>query len=184
VAVLLTFIAANLLFIISCLPFVTIPAAIAALFGVARKVARGEEPQVWPTFWRSFSENFWQSSLIGIGIFILSCLYWIDQRAVSLTRVGQLGNVENFVLTGMGLVALMVILHIFPIMVHMKLKIRHIIRNAMILTVTRPLLSLANGIIIVFLLYLCERAPLLFFIFYFSVSATITYWFVEKKWAP
>lgn len=44
----------NLIFILSCIPIITIGASISALYYVCLKMLRGEDPYIWQNFWKSF----------------------------------------------------------------------------------------------------------------------------------
>ncbi|MCR5208739.1 MAG: YesL family protein [Lachnospiraceae bacterium] len=54
------------LFIIFSLPVVTAGAAFTAQYYVIMKIARGEDPVVFKSFWKSFKDNFKQSTVIWI----------------------------------------------------------------------------------------------------------------------
>lgn len=54
----------NLIFILSCIPIITIGASISALYYVCLKMLRGEDPYIWQNFWKSFRQNFKQSTVV------------------------------------------------------------------------------------------------------------------------
>ena len=56
----------NIIFIIFSLPVVTIGASVTALMSVTMKMARDREGYMWAGFWKSFKENFKQSTIIWI----------------------------------------------------------------------------------------------------------------------
>ena len=56
----------NIIFIIFSLPVVTIGASVTALMSVTMKMARDREGYMWAGFWKSFKENFTQSTIIWI----------------------------------------------------------------------------------------------------------------------
>ena len=57
-------IALNLIWIICCIPVVTIGPSTAAMYCVARDIAKGEWPGILKTFFKAFKENFKQSLLV------------------------------------------------------------------------------------------------------------------------
>ena len=59
----------NLMTLVLCLPIITIGASITAAHYTALKLHRGEN-YVMPNFWKSFKENFKQSTIIWM-IFVL-----------------------------------------------------------------------------------------------------------------
>ena len=48
----------NLIFVLACIPFVTIGAAVTALFTMTNKMVRNEEGTMWNGFWKAFRDNF------------------------------------------------------------------------------------------------------------------------------
>ncbi|SCY35661.1 Uncharacterized membrane protein YesL [Lachnospiraceae bacterium XPB1003] len=56
----------KILFIIFSIPIITVGAAFTAQYYVIMKMARGEDPSVIKDFWKSFKENFKQSTVIWI----------------------------------------------------------------------------------------------------------------------
>src|ERR687889_2510716 len=55
----------NLLWLVTCLPVVSIFPSIAAMFGVVRDWVRKKEGSLTRTFITRFRENLWQSLLVG-----------------------------------------------------------------------------------------------------------------------
>ncbi len=181
VEVLIRYVALNVLYLAACVPVVTIPAATAGLFAVARQTVRGREPQVWPTFWLGFRENWGQSTLVGALTALVAVILWVDYRLVTAWRVIPSGPLVLILFYAFMVFALATELSIFPMMVHMELKTRDVLLNAVKLTTRSPALTVINLLALGLLFYLCLHVPLLFAGFYFSVSATFTYWIAEKK---
>ena len=74
----------NLLYLVFCIPIVTIGPATAALHYVTLKYAANEEDRVWAPFIHSFRQNLKQGILVGliataVGVFLAFDLYWIYQ---------------------------------------------------------------------------------------------------------
>lgn len=69
----------NLIFLLCCIPVVTIGPAITALYAVSLRSVRYGDGYVIQTFFRSFKQNFKQSFVVGmIGIYFLcACLLLI-----------------------------------------------------------------------------------------------------------
>lgn len=179
--VLVRFVALNVLYLAVCVPLVTIPAATGALFAVARQTVQGREPQVWPTFWYGFRGNWLQSSAVGGLSALVALVLWVDYRIVTVWHVLPIGHLALILFYALMLFAFATELSIFPMMVHMELKTRDVLLNALKLTTRRPGLTVVNLLALGLLFYLCLHVPLLFAGFYFSVSATFTYWIADKK---
>lgn len=54
----------NILFLLCCLPIVTIGASLTAMFSITLKMVRGEEGGIISGFWLAFKKNFKQSTLV------------------------------------------------------------------------------------------------------------------------
>jgi len=61
----------NILWLICCLPIVTIGASTTALFYVSLKVAKNEEGSITKAFFHSFKANFRQSTVIWLILLVV-----------------------------------------------------------------------------------------------------------------
>lgn len=82
----------NLLFLVACLPVVTIGAAVTALYDVTIRLDR-DDVHVWKTFKKSFLSNFKQSTFLWLlllvsGCMILFCLLFYLQTEVAMKGIG------------------------------------------------------------------------------------------------
>lgn len=124
----------NLIYVLACIPIVTIGPATAAMTAMMRNIYL-ERPQfIWHDFWLEFKKNFKQSFFIGI----------LDIAAIALFLLTYsnlyYGNVENssvrlmcilsFVVHG---IFLMMNFYIYPQIVALDMKLGGIIRNSLIL---------------------------------------------------
>ena len=73
----------NLIFIICCLPVVTIGPALTALYYVTLKIHRGEDPSILKTFFHSFRTNFKQGFVLGISMLLIAALLIFDLFALT-----------------------------------------------------------------------------------------------------
>lgn len=73
----------NLIFILCCLPIVTIGPALTALYYVTLKIQRGEEPAIFKTFFHSFRTNFKQGLGLGISVLLIAALLIFDITALT-----------------------------------------------------------------------------------------------------
>ncbi|MFB5188828.1 DUF624 domain-containing protein [Alicyclobacillus fastidiosus] len=167
------------MFLLFSIPIVTAPAAAAGLFAVARKYVYRQEPNIYHVFWVSFCENFKQSLLVGLALAVAAALLFVDFQFVyiALNRV--------FVVTWavVFLVALSLFVHVYPLMVHMTLSTRQLFVNAARMIFIRPSISICNIALLLAMFFLSYVVPILFVLCFFSISATITYWMVNKKYA-
>lgn len=144
----------NLLWLLLCLPIVTIFPATAAMFGVVRQWKLHDDTTVFTAFIKYFKENLKQSMLISIfwGFFVFM-LY------VNFTLLAQMNSMKFIIFPFLILFTVLTILttvFIFPVMVHFKLSVFGIVRNSFLLAMSYfPTSLLATLIILgIFALFL------------------------------
>lgn len=126
----------NLLWILLCLPIVTIFPATSALFGTVRKWTKeGFEFGYFSVFFRQFKEHFWKSFVIGLlwilGAFILS---FDLSLFMDLDFAGR--NLVLILVLFMGAVFLFTSIYIFFVIVNYELSVIHIIKNSLLLSIS------------------------------------------------
>ncbi|MCL2344146.1 MAG: YesL family protein [Firmicutes bacterium] len=128
----------NLLFLLFCLPVVTIPAAITAMSNVTFKMVREEVFFFREDFIGAFRQNFWKSlALGGPALVILAAAVFLIPFYRSAVAVSPVFYAP------LALVALTVIfvflmsLYVFPLLAAVELSIGKIIRNAALLALVR-----------------------------------------------
>lgn len=167
----------NLLFLMLCLPVVTIPAACTAMSRVTLHVARREEYSMGKTFWLTFRQNFGKSFLGGgvvlLGQGISGYSAWFYYRLL-----------ENpvfwfpFFLSFMVAVILSAAaLYLFPMIASIDLPIRTLLKNAMLLPFLYPCRILTALLLIGVLGLVCillapHTVPVILLLL-FSVSSLI-----------
>ena len=140
----------SLLWLVISIPLVTIFPATVALFGVLRVWREEDREDVLGPFFSTFRAKFWQSLLVGLGWAAIGAVLGVD---ILVSRRIP-GAVAIPVLIALGLITLLycqLSVYLFPIIAHMRTGVRGIIRNAFLLTLSQPFLSLlaAVGITIV-----------------------------------
>lgn len=125
----------NLAFCIFSLPLFTVGASLSALYTCTRALVDDEEdPIIVRTFWRAFRKNFPQATLLWLlclaAAALLGAYYW----AVGLMPLGvqKLYRVTFFLLC---VVFLFGFQYIFPLQARYRMKMRHLLKNAWLLSV-------------------------------------------------
>ena len=77
----------NILCILCCIPIVTAGASITALYYVTLKMARDEESYIIRSFFRSFKQNFKQSTLIWILMLAAGVLIHMEKSALAVITI-------------------------------------------------------------------------------------------------
>jgi uncharacterized membrane protein YesL len=124
----------NVIWIICCLPIITIFPATAALFGTVRQWKIKQDTGVFKIYFKKFRENFKSSFLIGfLWIFVAFILYVDFQYIKTVGSTMQLVLLPLFLL--LGLVFTFVTVYMFPVMVHYHTSVKNIIKNSFFLSV-------------------------------------------------
>jgi uncharacterized membrane protein YesL len=137
----------NLLWLLACVPLITIFPATAALFAVERSWIRGREHGLFKPFFSYMGQNFVQSLIIGslwsvIGL-ILVADYLFVRGITSWVRIPLFGL---FLLVAMGYLATAV--YLFPVMVHYQTGWIQIIKNSLFLAFKSPGVSFLGIVMI------------------------------------
>ena len=72
----------NILTILLCIPLVTAGSAITALYYVTIKMARGDDPYIVKSYFKSFKENFRQATIIWLIMLAVILLMVVDWQGV------------------------------------------------------------------------------------------------------
>lgn len=177
----------NLLFIICCLPVVTVGASFAALNKVAKDVVLDKgDTAVFKPFFRAFCENFKQATIIWLIVAIVLAF-----AAWSVILSAAMGDaVLNLSQTIFGIVAIVVLavaLYLFPLIVRFQNGLGRHLRNAIILAVAnlpRTILITAFNAIPFLVTYNCTLDTILNWGFYWiiagpAVGAYFTNWLLN-----
>ncbi len=159
----------NLLWVLSCLPIITIFPATVSMYGVVRKwIMKKETDGIFRTFFHQFRECFRQS--LGVSILWAALAYFIYLDF-------QIINSNKFLLGILGLFTLLFLsftMYLFPIMAHFQTNWKNIIRNSLIIAVFSPFSTIALLVILLVTLCLIYLFPI-FISVAGSVSAYLSY---------
>lgn len=171
----------NVLFLLSCLPVVTIPCALTAMSRVMGLMVQRKICYVTSDYWQSFKIEWKRSMLTGVLAFGMVAVCGIGIRFYIGRHTG-----ESVVLAGILLLAIVVIaaagLYMPPMLAFTALGVRDVFKNALILSVTAlprtaATLLVVIGLMVVMSLYLPVMV-LCFVLFGFSLVALIAVWSV------
>ena len=165
----------NLLYLVFCIPIVTIGPATAALHYVTLKYAANEEDRVWAPFIHSFSQNLKQGILVGliataVGVFLAFDLYWIYQ----MVNAGQAFDKVVLVLVSLAcIVYLMMTAYIYPLLARYDNSLKQMFRTAIILAIRHLPATLCMAVISAAPIILLMYTPTTFMVsltFYFFIG--------------
>jgi uncharacterized membrane protein YesL len=121
-------------------PFTLFPAT-SALFSVARKWVLGDtDVPLLKTFFRSYKQNYLQAMIGGILYALLFAIMIIDFQFFSKQSAGF--QLITYLFIALMLLLLISLLHFFSLLSHFHMKTMQLLKNALILTIGRPIRSL------------------------------------------
>lgn len=137
----------NVMWLICCIPIVTIGASTTALYAVMLKLVKNEEGYIFRGFFKAFKSNFKQSTIIWLIILALSIVWTVDFRVAGMMP-GMAGIVLSAVFLALGFILLSVMIYIFPLTARYENDIKATFKNALILTVAKLPYTLAMDAIV------------------------------------
>jgi uncharacterized membrane protein YesL len=164
----------NLMWLVACLPVVTIFPSTAAMFGVVRDWVRKKEGSLTRTFVARFRENFGQSLLIGLVWTVFGVALVLDFLVANQLSYWP-GVVMKSVLVLASTVYAFCSVFLFPVMVHYDTDWKTVIKNSLLLSIGRLPTT------IVCLVFVVVTAGLtVVFPFLLIITGSITAYFVYR----
>ena len=128
----------NLLFILTCIPIVTIPAAITGMSRITVAMVRDKNYFMLSDYWDAFKRDFWRSLLAGvvlavaIGLFSLSIwFYYMLAQAYSKALLILAGISLGLLFTALGCAV-----YFFPMLAMVELPTGTLLKNSLIMVYT------------------------------------------------
>ncbi len=172
----------NILFIISCIPIVTIYPAIAALFGVVREWRTKNEVAVFSQYKNKFVENWKQSYLVGIVFTIIG--YLLVSNLLFLNQIDIPNKTYIYLaLTGISFLIFLSFISVYPLMVNTVTSFKNLCISSIQFGLYKIHLTIFGMIILIAWSVLSLNFPFLIFFFFFSVAADFIYWIADRKFA-
>jgi uncharacterized membrane protein YesL len=133
----------NLLWLIMCIPIITIFPSTTAMFAVVRQWIREEDSSsVFNPFFRYFKENFKQSFIIGVLWTIISYLIFLNFRVFLTIESALLKSIMFPILIVFCIFFVLTSLYLFPVLIHYKLTITGVLKNAFLFSISKLHISL------------------------------------------
>ena len=123
----------NIIFLLLCIPVVTIGASITSLYYVLLKIVRGEDPYILRSFFKAFRQNFFQSTVIWIILLMAAVFLGMDLYVVSSqnTALCEAIRIILWIMCGF---FLGIFIYIFPIISHFVCSTKQALKNAALMT--------------------------------------------------
>lgn len=148
--------------------------ATVGLFAVIRKWLMGEKDvPIFPTFWKNYRQEFLKSNLLGLILFAIGYILYVD---FAFLPAGGFYTFLRVVLVMATILYAIVLLYIIPVYVHYDWKLRLHIKYALLLGAGHPHFTLLMIIGGGALYYVCTVIPGIIPFFSISILAYIMMW--------
>lgn len=160
-----------LLFMAIVAPFTLFPAT-AAMFSVARKWVMGEvDAPLFKTFFRGYKENYKQSMIGGIVYALLIGIMIVDFNVYR----EQL-NILSYIFIAFLILIVISLFNFFSMLVHYHMKTFQLLKNAVLITIGKPLRSLSTAVMAGAVFYFSTQFTFLIPFFMGSIIAYLSFW--------
>lgn len=151
---------ANLAFAVFTVPIVTIGPALGALYFVMFRILRSDDGVVNPfkEFWKGFRLCFKQGIIYWLILLALVLLGWVDVRFSA--HMGGILEYFRYAILALGVLALVLTVHFYPVLAAFNDTLPHLIRNAVFFAgknIFRAVLIAALHVVPLVLTYLDQR---------------------------
>ena len=166
----------NLLVLLCCIPIITIGAAFTAMHYVLLKMVRGEEGYVVKSFFKSFKQNFKQSTIIWLIALVLIAIFvgdWFIFRYATF----EFPQILQVLLLALVVIVCMILCYVFPVLSRFENTVFNTIKNSFlmaILSLPKTVLMIVMYVLPVVLLYFIPQITPLVFCFGFTAPAYVS----------
>lgn len=126
----------NVIFLVSCIPLITIGAACTALYSLTLKMCKNEESYIVRSYFKYFRENFKKAT----GVWVISAVF-LAVIGVDFQILGglnsQTGNLMRTMVLAVFLLGAMILSYVFPLLAKFENSIGNTFKNAGIIAMTR-----------------------------------------------
>lgn len=125
----------NLIFIICCVPLVTIGASFSALYTVTLKMVKKEEGYIIKGFLTAFKNNFKQSTITFVLFVIAIAILLIDIRFLSVFLTGIIGTIVQALVFALLFILSIMASYTYPLIAKFTNTTKNILRNALLMAI-------------------------------------------------
>ncbi|MDY2813893.1 MAG: DUF624 domain-containing protein [Dorea sp.] len=143
----------NIVFVVTSIPVITIGTALSALYTVAMKLVRGEDPAIIKEYLKAYKRNFKPATICWLIMAVIGVLLFVDFRLVAVFS-GTAYTVMRLLLAMILGIWLLTFLYLFPYIARFDNTIFNSMKNALFLSVahipsTLMMLGVAIGLLII-----------------------------------
>ena len=138
----------NLIFVVTCIPIVTIGPALTALYSVTLKMVKNEDSYIFKSYFKAFKESFKISILAWLIILVALIIFVVDYRIMA-TSANGLSEVLTTIFLVLMIICFVVGLYLFPYIARFEGGLKASFKNAtLIMLASAPwtfLLTIITG---------------------------------------
>lgn len=153
----------NIVFLIMCIPIVTIGANFTAMYYVTLKMIKNEETYIFRTYWKSFRQNFKQATAIWLIMLAIMLVLILD--LVLVLRMPGAITYLRYVFMILLVFEAMVLSYVFPVLSRFDNTVKNTIKNSVLMAIRHLPWTI--------MILLINISPLL--IYLFSTTKIISY---------
>lgn len=128
---------ANILFLLSCIPVITIGAAISGLNKVCQAIVLEDDRSILKLYIQGFKSNFKQSTLIWLAVLVIIVSLLCDWLLITTYFTGTFAAIMYILLGIIAILVLGILSYLFPLVVRYTNTIREHLYNALILSICK-----------------------------------------------
>lgn len=132
----------NIIWIICCLPIVTIGASTTALYYVTMKMVKNEEAYIVKSFFKSFKQNFRQSTIIWLIVLVVGIVFALDLYILLQVDI-SFENIIRYGIYAMMAIYFLITAYIFPVLAKFYNSIKNTFKNAFFISIRHLPYSIA-----------------------------------------
>lgn len=183
-------IVANLLFLVCCIPIITIGPALTALYHCMLRTVKGNNNGTTKTFFRAFKENFRQSLIVWLGLLAVGFILFLNIRFLQNTA-SAVSKPLFYVSLGIAGLVIILALYIFPVIAAFANTTMNLLKNAYVFAFLHFPSTLAIAVISILPMFMTYRdvklLPLYaccWFFFGFGLTAYVNSLLLYRMFKP
>ncbi|MDO4295732.1 MAG: DUF624 domain-containing protein [bacterium] len=175
----------NLLWILCSIPIVTMGASTTAVYYVTLKLVKDEEGYTARSFFKSFKENFKQSTIMWLIILVVCVILGVDLR-LYISAMGSGGNVQRamaILFFSLAVIFGLTVMYVFPLQAKFINPIKRTFINAFFMSIRHLPYTLLMIVITVFYfgcVLFIPQMSLFVIVFGITLPAFLNSYFYEK----
>lgn len=139
----------GLIWLICCIPIITIGASTTALYDYSLKMADNREGYVLKSFFKAFKNNFIKSTLFWI-LMLLGAGFLVVDGYICLRMEAPIGKFLFFAIVAIGIMYFIICIYIFPVLAFFQMNVKETVKNACIMGVgSLPITTLIIIILVI-----------------------------------